>query len=98
MNLLGRIGRLRDTNDPKKNLHECLDSLLAIFKGHLVAAACKEMGISSPEDDLVPTVPGGPCPKIDVSEVARRVVHRWTIVPEAILGQPLPDTDDCVFN
>ncbi len=95
MNLLGRIGRLRD---PKKNLHACLDGFLTIFKGHLVAAADKEeIGISSPGDDL-PQTPGGPRPKVDVFEVAMRVVDRWTIVPEAILGQPLPEISDGVYN
>ncbi len=98
MNLLGRIGRLREAKDPKKNLHACLDGFLTIFKGQLVAAADEEMGISSPEDDLPQTVPEGPRPKVDVFEVARRVVDRWTIVPEAILGQPLLDTGDGVYN
>ena len=98
-NLLERIGRLHDAREPKKNLHACLDGLLAIFKGHIVAAACKELGISSPQDDLPEPAPGGPPhPKISTSELATRVMDQWTIVPEAILDQPLLETDDGVYN
>ncbi len=71
---------------------------MAIFKGHLIAAACKELGVKSPQDDLPEPPPGSPRRKVSMSEIATRVMYRWTLVPEAILGQPRSDTGDGVYN
>ena len=49
--LLCRFRRLPEARDPKKNLHACQDALLTIFKGHLIAAACTELGLESADSD-----------------------------------------------
>ena len=70
---------------------------MTIFRGHLIAAACLELRIESPDND-VPQEQGEPRPKVRVSEIASRVVDKWTINPEAILGEHVLDSGDCVNN
>ncbi len=95
--LLHKIGRLLDANKPKKNLHACLDGLLTAFHGHLVAAACLELGIKSAYDFQLDST--GAQVKVNLSDVASAIVDKWTVVPEAIIGQPLlNDSSDGVNN
>ena len=42
--LFARIGRSK-AKKPKDDMHACQDALLTVFKGHMVAVACKEIGI-----------------------------------------------------
>ena len=42
--LFARIGRPK-AKKPKDDMHACQDALLTVFKGHMVAAACKEIDI-----------------------------------------------------
>ncbi len=74
-------------------MHASFDALMTVFKGHLLAAACLELGISSVDGDLPPTteVPA-------VSDVASKVVDRFTIVSEAVLRLPVEDSSDRVHN
>lgn len=56
---------------------------------------CTMLGIQSPDDDLPPQV------QVDsslVRRVANRVVDSCTIVPEAILGKPVEESGDGVYN
>ena len=77
---------------PKNDLHACLD---AVYKGHLIAAACKELGINSPDDDL-PTQTQAD--NSILQRVASRVVDSCTIVSEAILGKEVEESGDGVYN
>ncbi len=88
-----RIGRLPQAKDPKKDMHASFDALMTIFKSHLITAACIEVGISSMDSDLSPTatVPL-------VSDVASKVVDRFTIISEAVLRLTVKDCNDRVHN
>lgn len=89
--------RLVGSLTPKKNLDACLDGLLTAFHGHLVAAACLELGIKSADD--FPLDSTGAQVKVNLSDVASAIVDKWTVVPEAIIGQPLlNDSSDGVNN
>ena len=92
-----RIGRLPDAKNPKKDMHASFDALMTVFKGHLVAAACTELGISGPDSDIPLTCPESP-QGVQVSDIASKVVDRFTIVSEAVLGLPLFDCNDRVHN
>ncbi len=71
-----------------------MDGLLTAFHGHLVAAACLELGA----DDF-PLDSTGAQVKVNLSDVASSIVDKWTVVPEAIIGQPLlNDSSDGVNN
>ena len=98
-NLLHHIGLLLDAKVSKKNLDSCLDGLLTIFKGHLVAAACIELGISSPDEALVisdPVTKEEQSVRVKVEEVAQVVVDKWKIVSESVVRQHLQERDDGV--
>ena len=59
-------------------------------------AARLELGIKSVDD--FPLDSTGAKVKVKLSDVASAIVDKWTIVPEAILGQPLNDSSDVVNN
>ena len=92
--LLCRLGRLPDAKDPKKNLHACQDALVTIFKGHLIKAACKELGLDCPDSDWQ----NPPTGQVSVAYIAQNIVTQCTIIPEAILGQHLEESEDGVHN
>ncbi len=88
-NLFLRIGRLSNAKDPKKDMHASFDPLMTVFKGHLVEAPCFELGIDNPESDFPSTY------SVHVSGVAAKIVENFTI---AVLGHPLTDCQDRVYN
>ena len=92
--LLCRLRRLPEARDPKKNLHACQDALLTIFKGHVIAAACTELGLESADSDW----PSSATREVCLADLARKVVALCTVIPEAVLGQPMKETDDGVYN
>ncbi|KAL5474743.1 hypothetical protein EMCRGX_G026736 [Ephydatia muelleri] len=50
--LFTRLGRLPNVNNPKADMHACQDALLTVFKGHIVAAAYRELSIGGPDVDI----------------------------------------------
>ncbi len=73
-------------------MHACFDALMTVFKGHLVAAACVELGIDNPDSDFTSNC------SVSVCDVATKIVEKFTIVSEAVSGLPLPDCQDRVYN
>ena len=76
-------------------MHASFDTLMTLFKSHLAAAACTELGISGPDSDIPLTCPESP-QGVQVSDIASKVVDRFTIVSEAVLGLPPCDCNDRV--
>lgn len=72
-------------------MHAAFDALMTVFKGHLVAAACVELGIDNPDGDF-------PFTTSNLCDVATNIVEKFTVVSEAVLGLPLPDCQDRVYN
>ena len=75
-------------------MHACQDALVTIFKGHIVAAACKELGIDRPEDDIKEMEVN----KHLLKDVANKVVRKFTIISQAFLGNPVDSSHDEVHN
>ena len=76
-------------------MHACQDAFRTIFKGHIVAAACMELGIEGPEDKLHTDQ------SVDeelLIQVARSVVSKFTVIPQTILGGVVDDSTDGVHN
>ena len=90
-----RIRRLPQAKDPKKDMHASFDGLMSVFKSHLIAAAYIILGIDM-DSELPPTVEVPFVPF--VSDVASKVVDRFTIVSEAVLRLPVEDSNDRVHN
>ena len=66
-------------------MHACQDALLTIYNGHIVA---KELGIATADTTPPPTA------IIDLKQLATKTVDEFTIIPDAILGEPIEETDD----
>ena len=91
--LLCRLGRLPEAKVPKKNLHACLYAHLTIYKGHLITAACMEPGLDSPDSVRPSSATGQVC----LADRSRKVVTQCTVIPEAILRQPVKESEDGVY-
>ena len=50
--LCSLLKRLPATKKPKDDMHVCTDALFKAFKGYIVAAACKELGIDMNTESL----------------------------------------------
>ena len=86
----------------KKDLHACCDALFVVLKGHILAIACSELGISNPDAKIPSAPPKGGCSVSDcrsfIESLATRVVHRCSIVEGALLNHNVDDTNDSVYN
>jgi len=91
-NLLTQLRRLPNAKLPKDDMHACEDGLLTIYHGHIVARACMELGIASPDADPSDDA------KVDLREVATKVVQECTVVSDAIVGHHVEDCSDGVYN
>ena len=78
-----------------------MDALQTIFKGHVIAAACEELGITSSEvipDDLKKQMRAF-CEKEKLAVLEGvAVVDKCTIMSESLLNQQLTECNDGVYN
>ena len=91
--LLTRLGRLPNAKVPKKDMHACEDALQTIFKGHMVAAACLEIGFEVPNDDVQTADKN-----VLLTQVSQSIVKKFTVISDAILGKDVDDSTDGVHN
>lgn len=54
--LFSVIGRLPKAKKPKAEFDACLDALMTVFSGYMVAAACQELGINDPDSKITQRV------------------------------------------
>ena len=102
------LSRCTVTKEPKKNVDACVDFLVTVFSGHILAAACIDLGISKPEDNL----PSGALPpglhkakseikKSYIFKVAGKIADRFTIIENTFKRkrpEEEPVSDDGVNN
>lgn len=75
-------------------MHACQDALLTVFKGHILAAACIELGIEGPNDDIN----GVEINQTLLKDVTLKVAKRLSVISEAFLNESVSDTGDGVHN
>ena len=92
--LFTRLGWLPKANKPKDDMHACQDALLTVFKGHIMAAACRKLNIGGPEGDIKDIVIN----KSLLEDLTVKVARRFTEIPEAFLSESVPDTGDQVHS
>ena len=99
-NFSSLLGRVPKAKDPKTDLHACMDTLLTVFKGDVVSAACDVLGIEKPSAELPDRSPH----KQTVAEqnkflegVASKVISLLPL-DEIIMGEKIKDSGDRVFN
>ena len=77
------FGRLSKAKKPKDDMHACQDALLTVFKGHIVAAACRELNIGGPEGDIKDIIVNMSL----LNDLTVKVARRFTVIPEAFLNE-----------
>lgn len=100
--LCSLLGRLPQANDPKKYLHACLDVLMTIFRGHIIAAACNELGMN----DMDSVLPLSAQLKMGnegknrsfIVNLASQIVDKYTVVSQAFMNEQIEDCGDGVHN
>ena len=104
-NFCASLGRLPQGKDPKKDFNACRDVLFTVVKGHYIAAACSELGIEKPDGipsklDMIAQMQQQPEPvqRRFIYSIAEVVVAKCSIIGESFLFQPVPETDDGVYN
>lgn len=75
--LLTRLGQLPNAKVPNKDIHACEDALQTIFKGLTVAAACLEIGIEGPDDDVQTADK-----KALLTQVSQSIVNKFTVITQ----------------
>lgn len=97
-----QLRRIPVTSDPKKDLDACVDLIYTVTKGHFLACACEVMKVTGLDDQ--PDIPAGlkKADKIEqlayISNIARAVVEKCTLIEEAFYGKSIKSTNDGVFN
>ena len=96
--LLSLLKRLPAATKPKENMHACTDALFTVLKGHILAAACKELNIDS-IDSRIPAVchlkGSSNKEKLKfVVQISSKVAEKCTIIKESILGQTINESGD----
>ena len=100
------LNRVTVTGEPKKNVDACVDLLVTVFTGYIIAAACIHLGINKPSDSL----PSGAIPvnlqkessdhqKRYLFGIARLIANNLTIIEGAFNEKGLPDyVEDSAYN
>lgn len=92
------LSRVTITGEPKKDVDACVDLLVTVFTGYIVAAACIHLGIDNPSDDL----PSGAIPvdlhkassdsqKKYLFNIAGLIANKLTIIENAFKEEGLKD-------
>ena len=91
-------------------MHACQDALVTVFSGHMVAAACKELditGIIYMDKQLcimvmsILIIEPDEAREVDhttLKDVARKVVKKFTVITEAVVGKEVFDSHDGVYS
>lgn len=97
-----RLNRIAVRKDPKKDVDACIDFIFTVVKGHFLACACEEFGVTSIDEPLV--LPPGIHTASDaeklafISKTARKVVERCTLIEGSFTNEEVDDKDDGVYN
>ena len=84
--------------EPKHSVDATIDFLMTVYKGHLLACACKILGIKTLTDpvDIPDYILKGSQVQQHayISEIAAEIVEQATLVWEAYQGEEFQDADD----
>ena len=100
------LHRVAVGNDHKKAINACLDLVLTVLKGHLVASACEELGIEEPThhpaSEILPYSlrhSAQADKKIFIDRLGKTVLEKCSIIPSSFLGEQISDNSkDNVHN
>ena len=99
--LFSLLGRLPQVNDPK-DLHACLDTLMTVMKGHIIAAACMELGLEDMDGTLSRTTQlqlgGEERNRAFIVNLATKIVDSYTLVTNAFFDEPVAESGDGIHN
>ena len=93
------LNRNTVTTDVKKAVDDALDFFEAVFKGHVLAAGCKILGISSLDDKV--QLPSGILKEDNtkqlqyITNIAIKIVQQCTIMDATV---NIPNTNDHMYN
>ena len=97
--LFSVIGRLPKAKKPKAEFDACLDALMTVFTGYVVAAACQELGIDDPDSKITQLKGMSMDERLSfIIDVVNVVVDKCGIMTDALLNKKIVNTKDGVYN
>ena len=82
-------------------MNACTDALCTVFKGHVLAFACKELGIENIDSDLNnPTLTylSDTEKRKFIVGLSMKVVNNCTIIGDAIMGKKVKESGDKKYD
>lgn len=97
--LFSVIGRLPKAKKPKEEFNACIDALMAVYSGYVVAAACQELEIDDPDSKITQFNGMSKQERLSFTiDIANKVVNKCGIITDALLNNTVTDTKDGVYN
>lgn len=82
-------------------MNACTEVIFTVFKGFIVAYTCKELGIDDPDSDVSLPLPKS-ASRTDklryIVGLGTKVMLNCTIIEDALLGKPVPESGDGKYN
>ena len=99
--LFALLRRLPAAKKPKNNMNACTEVIFTVFKGYILAYTCKELGIDDIDSDISLPLPKS-ASRTDklryIVGLGTEVMLNCTIIEDAILGRPIPESGDGKYN
>ena len=99
--MLALLRRLPAAKKPKKNMNACTEVIFTVFKGHILAYACKELGIDDIDSNVslpLPKSASGTEKLRFIVGIATEIMQNCTIIEDALLGKPISESEDRKYN
>ena len=99
--LLTLIKRTPAANNPQKDMNACTDALFTVLKGHILAYACKELGIESLDSTIVNpalTSASDADKRKFIVGLSMKIVENCWIIGDALLAKKVSESGDHKYN
>ena len=95
------LHRVSVGKDTKKDINACIDFLLTVVKGNLIACACEILGIKEPTDhpssDILSPLLERSTQATHLDNLGREVLSKG-ILTAAFTDEAIPDSKDGIYN
>ena len=86
---------------PKKNMNACTNVIFTVFKGYVLAYACKELGIENIDSDISLPIPSSASNEEKLKfivGIGTKVAHNCTLMEAPLIGKTITESNDGKYN
>ena len=99
--LFALLHRLLAAKKPKKNMNACTDVIFTVFKGYVLAYACKELGIENIDSNISLPIPSSASNEEKLKfivGIGTKVAHNCTLMEAPLIGNTITESNDRKYN